>query len=331
MFQKGVRGPMSISAEPISSLNLKRASLLVTKHCNLHCRMCDYPEFYPGEPDMSLGQIRQIIDQIKLLGAKVLELSGGEPMIRADIYEIISYARSLGLHVVMGTNGVLIGSLEAEKLMKSDITLISISLDGPEPVHDHIRGPGNFQKALNAIKNLIQRGLKVGVGITLSKYNYKLIVPFSRYLLDEMGIQSISINPFSSEMLSGENLPLRSHEFRIPPDLITDFTGELNNLCEYSKHTPYRLPAPGFLKRIPDYFCGQKLIPPGGCRIPSTFCGIAMNGSVFACWGNPPIGNLREMSLINIWHSSRYREFRERAFAGQCNGCLTSCFAEIYQ
>jgi MoaA/NifB/PqqE/SkfB family radical SAM enzyme len=293
--------------------------------------MCDYPEFYPKDRDMPLDQIKQIIDQIKILGAEALDLSGGEPMARPDIYEIISYAKALGLRVMMGTNGVLIGSVEAAKLKNADITFISISLEGPEPVHDPIRGPGNFQKALNAIKNLKQQGLKVGAGITLSKVNYKLIVPFSKYLLEEVGVDSIYINPFSSDMLLEENRNLRAHEFQITPDLIPDLAAQVNKLSEYSQCIPYKLPSLNFLKRIPDYFSGEKLIPPGGCRIPATFCGIQFDGWVKVCWKYPPVGNLREMSLIEILHSPRYREFCESALAGKCDGCLASCFAENYQ
>lgn len=326
---------MGIPGEQKPYFNLKRVNFLITKHCNLHCRMCDYPEFYPENQEMPFGQIRQIINEIKILGAKVLEISGGEPMIRPDIYAIISYAKSLGLNVVLVTNGVLIGPPEVEKLIKAGITFVAISMEGPEPVHDLIRGPGNFQKALGAIKNFIhyhggQRDLKVAVGVTLSKYNYKLILPFSKYLLEEIGVNSISINPFSNDMLIGENCKLRPREFQITPDLIPDLTCEINKLIEYSKCMPHKLPAPGFLKRIPDYFWGQKLIPPGGCHLPSIFCGISANGLVHACWKNPPIGNLSEMNLIEIFRSSNYKEFRERALAGKCNGCLSSCFAEIY-
>ncbi|HEX3046212.1 MAG TPA: radical SAM protein [Bacillota bacterium] len=322
---------MSIPTEPISQVKLKRASLLVTKQCNLHCRMCDYPEFYSVDRDMPLDQIKQIIDQIKNLGAEALDLSGGEPMIRPDIYEIISYAKFLGFRVMMGTNGVLIGSEAAAKLKNADITFISISLEGPEPVHDPIRGPGNFQKALNAIINLKQQGVKAGAGITLSKVNYRLIVPFSRYLLEEIGVDSIYINPYSSDMLLEENRNMRAREFQITPDLIPDLTIEMNKLSEYSRRVPSKLPAPNFLKKIPAYFSGEKLIPPGGCRIPATFCGISFDGWVRVCWKYPPIGNLREMSLIEILHSQKYREFCERALAGKCDGCLTSCFAENYQ
>jgi MoaA/NifB/PqqE/SkfB family radical SAM enzyme len=334
-YSKGVRGEMSILDEPISPVKLKRVNLLVTKHCNLRCRMCDYPEFYPKHQEMPSAQIRQIIEEAKMLGAEYLELSGGEPMMRGDIFEIISYAKSLGFTVLMVSNGILIGPAEAERFVKTGLSFISISMEGPEPVHDHIRGSGNFQKSLNAIKNLVRfQGtepyFKVGAGITLSKYNYQFIVPFSQYLLEEVGIQVISINPFLDDMLAEKNRSSRTEEFNITPDLIPGLTAEINQLIKYAACTGYELPAANYLQRIPEYFSGHKPIPPGGCHLPEKFCGISTDGRVHACWKNPPVGHLGETSLIKIFHSPRYLEFRERALAGKCTGCLTACFAEIY-
>jgi MoaA/NifB/PqqE/SkfB family radical SAM enzyme len=297
--------------------------------------MCDYPEFYPKHQEMSLAQIKQIIDEIKMLGANILDLSGGEAMMRGDIFEIISYAKSLEFIVLMVSNGTLIGPAEAERLVKAGLSFISISMEGPEPVHDHIRGSGNFQKSLNALKNLVrlqgtEQYFQVGVGITLSKYNYKFIVPFSQYLLEEVGIKVISINPFLEDLVAEKNRSSRTEEFNITPDLIPGLTDEINQLIEYAARTGYELPTANYLQRIPEYFSGHKPIPPGGCHYPEKFFGIATDGSVHACWKNPSVGHLREMSLTEIYHSPRHLKFREQALAGKCAGCLTACFAEIY-
>ncbi|HEX3046213.1 MAG TPA: radical SAM protein [Bacillota bacterium] len=308
----------------------------MTKYCNLHCRMCDYPEFYPTHQEISLAQIKQLLDETKMMGADLLELSGGEPMMRGDIFEIISYAKSLGFTVFMASNGVLIGPDEAERLVKSGLTFIAISLEGPEPVHDHIRGPGNFQKTLFAIKNLLgarsmDPSFRVGVGITLSKYNYQFLVPFSQYLLEKIGVQVISINPFLDDMLLEENRSSRSQEFNLTPDLLPALTDEINKLIKYStRYSGDTLPTANYLRRLPEYFSGHKPIPPGGCRLPETFCGISTDGWVHVCWKNPPVGHLREMSLTEIYRSPRYLEFRKQALAGKCTGCLTACFSEIY-
>jgi MoaA/NifB/PqqE/SkfB family radical SAM enzyme len=323
--------------EPVKKIpHVKRLNLLVTKYCNLHCRMCDYKHFSPFyDQELSLDQLKSVIQEMAALGGEVLELSGGEPMVRKGIYEIISYGRSLNLKVFMATNGVLIGPSEAEKLLESGLISASFSLEGPEQLNDELRGPGNFQKTLNAIRNFLSHqatipNLEVNVGITLSKYNYQSIVSFSKFLLEEIGVHQITINPFEKDMLVGKNYLSRPVEFHITPELIPDLTGKLQELTEYAESMPGKLPAPNYLNKIPDYFLGQKFIPKNGCQIPLSFCGIAATGGVYPCWKTPPVGNLKKMSLTEILSSEKAQKLRERALAGQCNGCLTSCYREIY-
>ncbi|MFZ5987098.1 MAG: radical SAM protein, partial [Bacillota bacterium] len=252
---------------------LQRINLVVTKLCNLHCRMCDVPELNFWENDMTLVQIKEIIKEAAVLGAHTLELSGGEPMMRKDIYEIISFAVSHGLKVFMATNGVLMGPGEVEKLLEAGLTLITFSLEGPEQLNDLMRGQGSYQKTLNAIQGFLNRqisGLQVMIGITLSRYNYQFILPFSKYLIEEVGVFSISINPYNPMMLTPENRKTRNEEFNIPGELIPDLSGKIEQLIQYAQSVPGRLPTSGYLSRIPDYFMGKKLIPPGGCSIPLT-------------------------------------------------------------
>jgi MoaA/NifB/PqqE/SkfB family radical SAM enzyme len=315
---------------------IKRLNLLVTKHCNLHCRMCDYPQFSSFyDKDFSLEQLKSVIREIAALGGELLELSGGEPMVRMEIYEIISFGRSLKLKTFMATNGVLIGPVEAAKLLESGLGSVLLSLEGPEPLNDKLRGPGNFQKTIHAIRSFLSHqaeypDFEVMVGITLSKYNYQEIVQFSKFLLEEIGIHKITINPFAKEMLVGENYLSRPVEFNITGELIPDLSEKMQQLIKYAGSMPGKLPAPSYLDKIPDYFSGKKFIPKNGCQVPAYFCGITATGEVYPCWKTPPVGNLNKMSLTEILCSSKAQKLRELASAGKCNGCLTSCYSEIY-
>jgi len=315
--------------------NLERINLSVTKLCNLHCRMCDIPELTSWDNDMTLGDLKRIIDEAVSLGAKTLELGGGEPMMRNDIYEIISYASSLGLFTFMATNGVLIGQTEVKKLLDAGLNLITFSLEGPEQLNDQIRGNGNFGKTLNAIRGFLGYRqqlpwLKVGVGITLSRFNYKSIVQFSKYLLEEVGIDTISINPINKDFLTPENQISRANELYIPVELIDDLSKEIEKLIQYGESMPGKLPKPGYLRRFPDYFTGKKIIPQGGCQIPSNFLGITTNGRVFSCWHGSQVGDLREAGLTEILGSDEWQKSNESALSGKCNGCLASCYFELY-
>lgn len=314
---------------------LKRVNLMVTTVCNLHCRMCDVPQFSFGEKDLTLEKIKEIIREAVDLGAEILELSGGEPMTRKDIYEIISYAASLKLKVMMVSNGVLIGPSETEKLLEAGLTMIPFSLEGPEELNDKIRGEGNFQKTLCAIKSFLGYSskipeLQVSVGITLSRYNYKVIHSFSKYLLDDVGVNCITINPFTSSMMTQENFKARGDELSIPAELILDLTSEIEQLAQYSESRPGKLPLPRYLRRIPEYFKGSRILPEGGCRMPLTFCGISTQGYVYPCWHNPASGDLRQSTLHEILTSKAHIESVEKALHGKCSGCLCSCYSEIY-
>lgn len=308
---------------------------MVTKVCNLHCRMCDVPQFNIGEKNLTLDKIKEIIREIAGLGAETLELSGGEPMTRKDIYDIISYAVSLKLKVFMATNGVLIGPSEVKKLLEAGLTMITFSLEGPEELNDHIRGKGNFQKTLYAIQSFLEYsseifGLQVMVGITLSKYNYKLVRSFSEYLLEDIGVYSISINPFTNTMMTQESFKARGEEFSIPLEMISDLKSEMEQLAQFSEVRPGKLPLPRYLRRIPEYFAGKKIIPAGGCSIPLIFCGISSPGYVFPCWHSPAIGDLRRATLHEILTSKAHEGFAEQALNGKCSGCLSSCYFELF-
>ncbi len=314
---------------------LKRVNFVITKVCNLHCRMCDIPELNFWGNDLPLSKIKGIAREAAELGAEMFELSGGEPMTRKDVYEIICYAASLGLEVFMVTNGVLIGPSEAEKLIEAGLTKISFSLEGPENLNDQIRGEGNFRKTLNAIQSFSGYSskipeLQVMVGITLSRRNYKLICSFSKYLLEDVGVYSISINPFNGAMMARESLKARGDEFNIPAELIPDLTCEIEQLAQYSDSVPGKLPPSRYLRRIPGYFAGEKQIPPGGCRIPQTFCGISTQGYVFPCWHSPSIGDLRRATLYEILTSDEHEKSAKQALSGRCSGCLSSCYIELF-
>jgi MoaA/NifB/PqqE/SkfB family radical SAM enzyme len=318
-----------------NNIQIDRVNFMITKVCNLHCRMCDVPQFNFGEKDLSLDKIKEIIREAAELGAETLELSGGEPMTRKDIYEIISYATSLKLKTFMATNGTLINPSKVERLLNAGLTMVTFSLEGPEGMNDHIRGKGNFSKTHDAIRSFLEYKtkipeLQVMVGITLSRYNYKIIHSFSQYLLEELGVYCISINPFVSSMMTPEGFKTRGYEFSIPEEMIPDLTIEMEQLAQYSESVPGKLPLPRYLRKIPVYFAGEKIIPPGGCSIPLTFCGISSPGYVFPCWHSLAIGDLRQASLRKILTSKSREKTVEQAMSGKCSGCLSSCYFENF-
>jgi MoaA/NifB/PqqE/SkfB family radical SAM enzyme len=311
-----------------------RVNFLITKFCNLRCRMCDYRIWNFHSKMMSINKIKSVIAEIKELGADTLELSGGEPMVRKDIYEIIGFANSQGLKVHLMTNGILIGKKEAEQLIECGLNAVSISLEGPEAINDKIRGCGNYGKALNALKCFEkynnQNHIYTSVGITLSKYNYQHILSFCKFLLEDIGIGAITINPYESLMLVEKNRTIRESEFTIDLALMSDFLEKLNGIIKYALTMGKRMPSVNYLQKIPDYFSGKRVVPEGGCFMPQKSCALTMEGFVYPCWKSSKVGDIKQTSLREIINSSAYQRSVNYALNGKCSGCLSSCYAEIY-
>jgi len=146
----------------------------VTRSCNLackHCRAEAHPEPYPGE--LSPQQAKQLIDTFPQTGSPVIIFTGGEPLLRPDIFELVAYADSLGLRCVMAPNGTLITPENAVLIKAAGIQRCSISIDGPTAVeHDYLRGvQGAFDRAMEGIGHLKSAGVEFQINTTVTRDN----------------------------------------------------------------------------------------------------------------------------------------------------------------
>ncbi|HPZ06685.1 MAG TPA: radical SAM protein [Candidatus Eremiobacteraeota bacterium] len=147
----------------------------ITRTCNLKCIHCytdSHNKIYEGELTTKEGKI--LLKDLVDFKIPAILFSGGEPLIRKDIFDLVNYANSLGLRCTLSTNGTLITEEIAEKIKKSGFTYVGISLDGIGEINDRFRGQeGVFQKAVKAFRNCRQAGQKVGLRLTLTKHNYR--------------------------------------------------------------------------------------------------------------------------------------------------------------
>lgn len=145
----------------------------VGQRCNLKCIHC-YSQSkdieYPGE--LNTKEAKAMLDGLAEYGAPVILFSGGEPLMRKDLMELITYARNKGLRAVISTNGTLITEEKAEELRKFGLSYVGISLDGLRETNDKFRGiEGAFDDALQGIRNCLKLGIKVGLRFTINKRN----------------------------------------------------------------------------------------------------------------------------------------------------------------
>jgi Fe-coproporphyrin III synthase len=148
-----------------------------TRKCNLRCVHC-YSQSrdldYEGE--LTTDEGKKLIDSLAAFGAPVILFSGGEPLTRPDLFELIAYARNTDMRAVISTNGTLITPEVAAKLKELDLSYVGISLDGMEEIHDKFRGKkGAFKEAIQGVRNCREAGLKVGLRFTINKRNVEEI------------------------------------------------------------------------------------------------------------------------------------------------------------
>lgn len=158
-----------------------------TKTCNLECVHC-YADAetkrFPGE--LTTEEARTMIEDLARFNVPALLISGGEPLVRPDIFDLAEYAISLGIRVTFSTNGTLIDEKKAERIANIGVTYVGISVDGGEARHDRFRGRrGAFRDALRGIRNCRAAGIRVGIRFTVTQENLPELGEIFRIVEDE--------------------------------------------------------------------------------------------------------------------------------------------------
>jgi radical SAM protein with 4Fe4S-binding SPASM domain len=171
----GVRAEDVVTHTPPPSAAERRPVVVwnVGRRCNLHCVHCysdSANRAYPGE--LTTAEGIAVLDDLAAFGIPVLLLSGGEPLMRPDIFELIAHARHIGLRTTLSTNGTLIDRATAERLRGLGVSYVGISLDGIGATNDRFRGHrGAFDKAMAGFRHCKAVGQRVGLRMTLTRRN----------------------------------------------------------------------------------------------------------------------------------------------------------------
>ena len=159
----------------------------LVRRCNLTCRHCysiSADKDFPGE--LSTAEVFAVMDDLRAFGVPVLILSGGEPLLRADLFEIAARARALGFYTGLSSNGTLIDDAMAGRIAAVGFDYVGISLDGIAATHDRFRRlAGAFDRSLRAVRLCRDLGIKVGVRYTMTEDNAADLPALLRLLDDE--------------------------------------------------------------------------------------------------------------------------------------------------
>lgn len=147
----------------------------MSQRCNLRCVHC-YANATDkeSEGELTTEEAKKFISDLAEFKVPVILFSGGEPLMRRDLFELGKFASSLGLRTVISTNGTLVTPKTARKIKEANFSYVGISLDGIEKTNDKFRGEkGAFKQALDGIRNCKKAGARVGLRFTISKHNYR--------------------------------------------------------------------------------------------------------------------------------------------------------------
>ncbi len=315
-------------------VRIKRIDMAVSINCNLKCKICGYREPIAHEEGLEKEDVFRLLREAKELGLQSIAFSGGEVLMRKDIFEIIAYARDLNIgEIVVVTNGTMVNQENAKKLMESGMTNVSISLEGSEHINDFIRGEGSYKKTVEAIRILkkYEEELIISVNVVISRYNYRNLFEFTKFIYEDLGIRNITYSPLNKDMM-GTNLEKYHDEFVVLPKDIPYIKREVERIIEYSNSKDDDFVSEAYMRRITDYFMGKRIIPQKPCLIPFESCGIDSAGNVFPCWVEYKCaGNITKEPLKDIIAKDIYIKQCETALLKKCKGCLVSCYSAVHQ
>lgn len=302
----------------------------VTRRCVLRCRHCRASATTREQDVLSTDQCRKILDAIAELKKCVVVLTGGEPMMRQDIFELTDYGKSLGLRMAIATCGALLDDAAVQRFKRAGLLSFSFSLDGPDAAsHDAFRQvPGAFDTTLKAIDKARKADLRFQINTTLTGVNVNHLDAIAR-LAVELGASCW--NPFVLVPVGRAEqdtlLLLEPRRYEQVLEKLATMKGtypiELRVTC-----------GPQFAR-----VARQKNIRGAdhvrGCLAASGFAFISYQGDVQTCgFLELPAGNLVQngYNLVDIWHNSpllqsirdlsQYRDFCGRCgFLADCRGC----------
>jgi len=289
----------------------------ITHKCNAKCLHC-YSNSGPdstSDGELSTREALTLIDQLADIGLLVLAFSGGEPMLRKDWPHLVSHAVQRGLSVNIGTNGSCITGNTASVLESLGIQSVTVSLDSHrEDVHDAFRRlPGLYSKAVKAIRRLAGQGVRVVVGFTPTRKNWR----DGRAVIElacQLGAEAVNLSEYVPAGRGSMDLALTPNELhRVLEEWIAmreEYSGRISIIwhdCRVGMLVPE--------KDRRDYV---------GCGAGRLLARILPDGTVTPCVFLPTaIGNYPKSSFSDIWrHAGLMAQFRERTgFKGNCGEC----------
>ncbi|KQC07027.1 MAG: hypothetical protein APR62_07220 [Smithella sp. SDB] len=311
-LQKNIVGPVNVTFVP-------------SWRCNSFCKMCEVTRRSSTE-EMDIDEFKRIIDELADLGASVFSFMGGEPFMREDILEMISYVKSKHLITQVSTNGILLSDKNlARKLIETDCDIITLSLDCKDPVtYRQIRGVDKFNEAVEGIRktvyfrNLLKKNIAITVNFILMNEN----IDDAMEIIDFIKSMNVDLVATYPVVEYGNIKNYRGKEFDAK---LVDLFRKLKKLKDRNKILDI---STEYLDYMIERITNKRLRIK--CFSPISDISIDPLGNVFPCMyllaEEKAIGNIRGKSIKEFWYSEKYAQIRRQL--ANCNQCDAFCSVE---
>lgn len=311
----------------------------LVRRCNLNCKHCystSADTDFKGE--LSTTEAIGVLEQLKAARVPALILSGGEPLLRPDLYEIAAHAKRLGFHLSLSSNGTLLDTRHAARLLVAGFDYVGVSLDGMEATHDRFRRcPGAFRQALDGLRVARQCGLRVGVRMTLTEANADEL-PDVVALTEAEGIDKFYLSHFNYAGRGSSHRGDDAHHAhtRVAVDWLFDHVWARAQEGRAGDFVTGNNDADGvgllhwIARRQPGRLADmrQRLVNWGGNATGVGVANIDNLGNVHpdTMWWHVSIGNVRERAFADIWDDRSHPLMRglkanPRPLEGRCATC----------
>ncbi|NDD26832.1 MAG: radical SAM protein [Proteobacteria bacterium] len=299
-----------------------RVHLTVTQECQLRCRHCSQKSRDAAPGELSLEELQRLFDDMAASGVCEVTIAGGEPFMRPDIVNIVTYARQKGLSVNLSTTGLFVSRVTAKKLAEVGLKSIRVSFDGStEKSYDYFRGKkGAYRRAMRGIKALREIFEKTPITIhtTIMKQNQTELLTLARM------VQKLKCDTWSVDYVKPQGFAAQDPRMMLSKAEAETVFKAITRIAENSSvriemaHFPYRTQ--------------RKVIYRGfGCVGANLYCYVSSQGNVAPCSFTMdyfPAGNVKQQSIKEIWQTAEaFKKFRGFPGNETCHKCdyFSSC------
>jgi MoaA/NifB/PqqE/SkfB family radical SAM enzyme len=307
----------SIIARSLTPNRPYHAQWMLTRRCNYRCRGCNIWQEQDTK-ELPTREIKKGLDILKELGVIEVVLSGGNPLLRKDIDEIIEYSSRLFITTVYDNGSMAAGKIDA--LRHAD--LVAISIDSLDPrKNDYVRGvPGAFDKAMQAVERLSREGIRVGVAPTISQLNLFEIIDLTNHFLAKKIPVWYSLYSFDPSEKQGQLFKIgkQSDEF-----VITDKKAMVDlcdSLAALKRKNGQILITNKILEALKTLYSENKRT--WRCHALQNFLMIDNLGRVAGCHLQDPVASIND--LPGLWNSDKFEDLRRRY--SNCTRCTYLCY-----